>query len=173
MLEGNAMSEHDGDGYSSVLIIGVGNEYRGDDGLGVHIARELRRHLPERVRIIEQSGEGTALLATWKAAAHVLIVDAVSSHEPPGTIYRLDAIHEEIPKPMFASSSHQFGVAEAVALAKELHELPESLTLYGIEAESFEPGVGLSASVVRSVPDLIHLILRDVQLLVARHVVHK
>jgi hydrogenase maturation protease len=146
---------------ASTLIIGVGNEYRSDDGLGVHIARELRRHLPESIRVIEASGEGTALMGSWRGAAHVLIIDAVSSNEPTGAIHRLDALHEQIPKRMFASSSHQFGVAEAVAMARELNELPEALTLYGIEAESFEPGVGLSESVVRSVPDLIHLIEHD------------
>ncbi len=155
------------------LIIGVGNEYRSDDGLGVYVARELRRRLDANVRIIEQCGEGTALMSAWHGAAHVFIVDAVSSNEPAGTLHRLDAIHEQIPKRMFASSSHQFGVAEAVTLARQLNELPETLTLYGIEAESFEPGVGLSEPVVRSVPDLLHIIERDIETLKTQSMVHE
>jgi hydrogenase maturation protease len=165
MREANAMGKHLVDAATSILVIGIGNEYRSDDGLGVYVARELRHRLPESVRVIEASGEGTALMAAWRGSAHVVIIDAVSSNEPTGAMHRLDAIHETIPKNIFASSSHQFGVAEAVAMAKELNELPVTLTLYGIEAESFEPGIGLSESVVRSVPDVIHLIEHDMRMI--------
>lgn len=161
------------DADDSILIIGVGNEYRSDDGLGVYVARELRRHLPATIRIIEHSGEGTALMAAWTGAQHVFIVDAVSSNEPLRTVHRVDAMREQIPKRMFASSSHQCGVAEAIAIAKELGELPQTLMLYGIEAESFEPGVGLSESVVRSVPDLIHLIEHDVRMIEEEHAIKR
>lgn len=153
---------------TQVLLIGVGNEFRNDDGLGVYVARELRRRFRQEVRIIEECGEGTALMSAWSGATHVLIVDAISTNELAGTLHRFDAVHNTIPKRMFASSSHQFGVAEAVELARELNELPETLTLYGIEAESFEAGIGLSESVVRRIPDLIHLVEHDIEQLASR-----
>ncbi len=156
-------------GGGSILIIGVGNEYRSDDGLGVCIARELARRVGPDVRCVEASGEGTSLIAAWRDVAHVFLVDAVSSKAPVGTLHRVDAVRDNIPKKMFASSSHQFGVAEAVAMSKELNQLPETLILYGIEAESFEPGVGLSELVVRSVPDLLHLIEHDLEVLAEQH----
>jgi len=151
----------------SILLIGVGNEYRSDDGLGVCVAREIRRRLHDGVRVAEQSGEGTSLMASWSGAAHVLVVDAMVSGESAGTLHRLNAIEERIPKHLFNSSSHTFGVAEAIEMARELNELPQSLVLYGIEAESLEPGVGLSESVVRNIPDLLHIIEHEIETLTA------
>ena len=148
---------------NSILLIGVGNEYRSDDGLGVCVAREIRRRLHDGIRVVEQSGEGTSLMASWTGATHVLVVDAMVSGESAGTLHRLNAIEERIPKHLFNSSSHTFGVAEAIEMARELNELPRSLVLYGIEAESFEPGIGLSEPVVRSIPDLLHIIEHDIK----------
>ncbi len=151
--------------HSPILLIGVGNEFRSDDGLGVDIARALRRRSYDGVRVLEQSGEGTSLIAGWSGAAHVLIVDAVSSGESAGTLHRINAIEERIPKHMFNSSSHTFGVSEAVELARQMNQLPITLMLYGIEGESFDFGVGLSESVVRRIPDLFREIEQELKLL--------
>lgn len=147
----------------SVLVIGVGNEYRSDDGLGICVLRTLRRRVNNDTRMIELSGEGSSLMSAWGDAEHVLIIDAVVSGGPAGMLHRLDAKRERIPKHLFHSSSHTFGVGDAIELARELDELPQSLILYGLEGESFEAGVGLSESVVRMVPDLIHLVERDIE----------
>ncbi|MBX2989800.1 MAG: hydrogenase maturation protease [Bacteroidetes bacterium] len=147
----------------SLLVIGVGNEYRSDDGLGICVLRTLRRRMSNDMRMIELSGEGTSLMSAWREAEHVLIIDAVVSGGPAGMLHRLDARRDRIPKYLFHSSSHTFGVGDAIELARELDELPQSLILYGLEGESFEAGVGLSESVVRMVPDLIHLVERDIE----------
>lgn len=153
---------------ASILIIGIGNEYRSDDGLGLYAARELRvrfqsaeHGLPAPVVIIEHSGEGTALINAWTGYPHVFIIDAVHSGKLPGTVYTVDGVREPIPARMFFSSSHVFGVAEAIELARHLKQLPRTLKLYGIEAETFEPGIGLSEVVVRSMAELFHLIEHD------------
>jgi hydrogenase maturation protease len=153
---------------NTVLVIGIGNEYRSDDGLGICVARELRRRFPRDIGIAELSGEGTSLMTAWAGAAHVFIIDAISSGEPAGQVHRLNAMTEAIPRRFFNSSSHTFGVAEAIDLAKQLDQLPESLVLYGIEADSFESGMGLSESVVRSLPDLLHLIEHDIDALLQK-----
>lgn len=147
----------------SLLVIGVGNEYRSDDGLGICVLRTLRRRVNNDTRMIELSGEGSSLMSAWSDAEHVLIIDAVVSGGPAGMLHRLDAKREKIPKHLFHSSSHTFGVGDAIELARELDELPQSLILYGLEGESFEAGVGLSESVVRMMPDLIHLVERDIE----------
>jgi hydrogenase maturation protease len=151
-----------------VLVIGVGNEYRSDDGLGIYAARELRHRLPEDVSVREESGEGTSLIQGWEGFSHVVIVDAVSSGAQSGVLHQYNAIAEKVPKRWFNSSSHQFGVAEAIAMARYLNRLPRTLVLYGIEGETFEPGIGLSESVVKSVPDLLHRIERDIQRLLSQ-----
>jgi hydrogenase maturation protease len=143
------------------LIIGVGNSYRSDDGAGIVAAQRLREHAPEGVAVIEQSGEGTALLEAWKGASSVILIDAVHSGAPPGTIHRLDAHAAAIPSRFFHYSSHAFSVAEAVELARALGCLPPQLIVYGIEGENFAAGLGLSAAVERAVAGVASRLLDE------------
>lgn len=131
----------------TTLVIGVGNEFRRDDAVGLLIARELERCAPPGVTVTEQSGEGAALIDCWKGVPSVLIVDAVSSGGVPGTVYQFDARKDRIPSQFFHYSTHAFSVAEAIELARKLRWLPPRIVLYGIEGESFAPGLGLSPRV--------------------------
>jgi hydrogenase maturation protease len=145
-----------------ILLIGIGNEYRSDDGLGILAAREiLRRHLPG-IRVVEQSGEGTRLMETWEGYHEVLIVDAICSGKAHGDVHRIDAACMTVPKGFFHYSSHSFGVAEAIEMARELGRLPGVLMLHGIEGAQFEPGIGLTDPVVRSMPELLAAIETDI-----------
>jgi hydrogenase maturation protease len=146
------------------LLVGVGNEFSNDDALGVLVAREMRRRRPLGLRIVEATGEGASLIDTWKGAREVIIVDAIAG-PMPGEIHRIDASATRIPKDLFLFSSHAFGVAEAIEMARELHELPPVTILYGIEGEAFDPGVGLSDSVLKSLPRLIAMIEYDLRIL--------
>jgi hydrogenase maturation protease len=118
------------------------------------------------VTILEQSGEGTSLMAAWENAAYVIVVDAVqSSTEPgtePGTIHRLDVTDKPIPA-QFGSrfSGHAFGVAGAVEMARLLDRLPKRLIVYGIEGLTFATGQGLSAEVERGVETAVQQIRQE------------
>ena len=146
---------------TQTLIVGVGNEFRNDDALGVLVAREIRRRNFPGVTVVERSGEGTALMESWAGADSVIIVDAIVSGKSPGVIHRLEAGHDPIPRGFFHYSSHAFGVAEAVAMAKELNLLPPRVIIYGIEGKEFGEGVGLSDQVVKNIPHLIAMIEED------------
>ena len=148
-----------------ILLIGVGNELRNDDGLGLCVAREFRRRSLKGITITEQHGEGTALMEAWKGCAAVLLVDAMLTGGAPGLAHRIDASHVPVPAKLFLYSSHAFGVALAIELARELHQLPPTVILYGIEGELFDAGIGLSPRVVRSVPELISMIEHDLHIL--------
>jgi hydrogenase maturation protease len=69
-----------------ILVIGVGNEYRRDDAVGLIVARRLRELSPRNVTVIEESGEGTNLMESWTGADMVILIDAASSGARPGTI---------------------------------------------------------------------------------------
>src|ERR1043166_9195305 len=116
-----------------VLVIGIGNAYRNDDGVGLVVARELRSRLKDTARVIEESGEGASLMEVWRGADNVILADAVSSGASPGTIHRLDAGRERIPTSFFHYSTHAFSIAEAVELARALGRLPARTIIYGIE----------------------------------------
>src|SRR5664280_218501 len=150
-------------GSASIVIIGVGNEYRSDDGAGIAVARRLRALFPTGVTILEESGEGTALMEAWRGAAWVMLVDAVRSGASPGTIHRLDARAAPLPMGFFHYSTHAFSVAEAVELARSLDQLPAHLVVYGIEGANFAAGVDLSPVVEQAVEAVVERAAEDVR----------
>jgi hydrogenase maturation protease len=120
-------------------VIGIGNRFRHDDAAGLVVA--------ERVGGTLLHGEPVALLDAWAGEDAVVVVDAVSSGAAPGTLYRLDARAEPLPPALFAASTHNLGLADAVELAKALGRLPERLVVIGIEGACFDAGEGLSIEV--------------------------
>ena len=146
-----------------IVIIGVGNEYRSDDAAGIAVARRLRALFSTGVTILEESGEGTALMEAWQGAAWVMLVDAVRSGASPGTIHRLGARAAPLPMGFFHYSTHAFSVAEAVELARSLDELPAHLVVYGIEGANFAAGVELSPAVEQAVEVVVERIAEEVR----------
>jgi hydrogenase maturation protease len=145
------------------LIIGIGNEYRSDDAVGLVVARRLKERLADSVTILEQSGDGAALMEVWRGAETVIIIDAMMSGAAPGTIRRFDASAQQIPKSGFCCSTHAFGVAEAIELARALGNFPQHLVVYGIEGKNFAAGVGLSAEVEKAAGETVRQALATIQ----------
>jgi hydrogenase maturation protease len=145
-------------------VIGVGNEWRGDDAVGLLVARRLKaEHLPE-VAIAECRGTVTAVREAWKDAAGVIVVDAVVSGGHPGAIYRFDAHDGGVPVQLSRSpSSHGWGVAEALALGQLFQELPPYLIIYGIEAQNFGPGQEVSQEVAAAIPEAAQRLRREIE----------
>ena len=158
------MSESEGAlGRSRTLIIGLGNEYRRDDAVGLVVARRLREAALESVLVLEETGEGASLLESWQDSDTVILIDAVQSGAAPGTVHRLDAGAQPIAKKFFRFSTHAFGLAEAVELARALGRLPPRLIVYGVEGKSFEAGVGLSPEVEAAAQVVVARVLGEVQ----------
>lgn len=143
------------------LIIGLGNEFRRDDGAGLIVARQLRNLLDGKIQVLEASGEGASLMDAWSGAHTVVLVDAVNSGARPGTVHRLDASKEPIPSNFFHYSTHAFSVAEAVELARTLGQLPPRLIVYGVEGTDFSSGQGLSPEVVIAVEQVAQSIAAE------------
>jgi hydrogenase maturation protease len=145
-------------------VIGVGNEWRGDDAVGLLVARCLKAAALTGVEIFETLGTTGAMQDAWKDAAGVIVVDALASIDPPGAIYRFDAHGAGVPvKLSHSPSSHGWGVAEALALGQVFQELPPWLIIYGIAGENFDPGRGVSPAVAAAIPELVRRIEREIQ----------
>jgi hydrogenase maturation protease len=127
------------------LVIGIGNAWRNDDAAGLAVARLLEGL--EGAAVIEREGEPTSLIDSWDGAEAVWLVDAVSSGAEPGTVHRYDASDQELPAQLFTTSTHHFGLAEAVELARAVGRLPRRTVVFGIEGKSFETGEKLSPEV--------------------------
>ncbi len=145
------------------LVIGIGSEFRGDDAVGCIVVRNLKHAFSSNVRTIEHQGDGATLLQYFRQKNRIILVDAVQSNKKPGIIHRLDLLNEPIPSNFIHNSSHLFGVAEALALARVLSQLPSKLLLFGIEANSFEIGNPLSKEVERSVDIVSRRIIEEVE----------
>jgi hydrogenase maturation protease len=132
-------------------VIGVGNRWRSDDAAGLEVVARLRHAVPEGVELLEREGEPTSLIDAWRGADAVWVVDAVSSGAQPGTLHRLDATERELPADVFRTSTHHFGLAEAVELARAVGALPPRLVVFGIEAGRLELGDTLTPEVANAV----------------------
>ena len=130
-----------------IMVIGVGNPYRGDDGVGPFIAGKLKKENLPGTLVKTHSGEGTSLMESWKGASKVILIDAMRSGALPGKVRRFDALSESIPSDFFHYSTHAFSIAEAVELARVMDRLPPHLIIYGIEGKNFEKEIGLSPEV--------------------------
>ncbi len=148
---------------NDTLIIGLGNEYRSDDAAGLLVARRLQAIAGKIVAVLEQSGEGAALMEAWQDAERVILIDAVRSGATAGTIHRLDAQAQPIPQQFFHYSTHAFSIAEAIELARALNRLPPCLIVYGIEGKTFAAGLTLSTEVASAVEEVTRRILVELQ----------
>jgi hydrogenase maturation protease len=140
-------------------IICCGNPERGDDGAGPLVARRLR---DLGVEAETRTGEASELLEAWRGADHVVVVDAVETGAPAGTVWMWDHGQASFParpsKVRPSTSTHGLGLAEAITLARVLDRLPERLRVYGIEGRRFEPGTEVSPEVKLAVEEVVRQI---------------
>jgi hydrogenase maturation protease len=143
----------------SLLVIGIGNPDRGDDGIGPMIVRQLLgRQLAGRVSpevaIIERRGDALALIDDWAGRDAVILVDASARGTTPGRVHRIDLLADALPPELGLSSTHAFGVAEAVGLANTLGLLPAQVIAYAVEGANFDPGAPVSPEVAAVAGDV-------------------
>jgi len=150
---------------AELLVIGVGNEFRGDDAAGLLVARQVKACSLEQTHVCEANGEGVALMELWHGAEAVILIDAVQAGGKPGMIYHLDAGTDKIPSRFFHYSTHAFSVAEAVELARALGQLPGALIVYGIEGQQYDVGGGLSLAVEQAVAEVAKRVCEEAQAL--------
>ncbi|MCP5468791.1 MAG: hydrogenase maturation protease [Deltaproteobacteria bacterium] len=136
-------------------LIGIGNEFRQDDAVGLYVVRQLRAKKLKDWKLVESSGEVTQLMDLWKKEKKVIVVDALVSGAAVGTILRFEAHRESLPAQSFRGSSHSLGLHEAIELSRAMQQLPDELIVYGIEAKTFENGKGLSPEVRLAAEKLI------------------
>lgn len=146
---------------AKALVIGLGHPDRGDDAVGLHVARALAASAPPGVSVEEAGGDIIGLIDRWADAASVILVDAAAPRGSPGRIHRLDATGAALPRERLRGSTHLFGLAQTVELARALGRLPPRLTVYAIEAAAFDHGAGLTPAVAAAVRPAAARIARE------------
>ncbi|HTP12415.1 MAG TPA: hydrogenase maturation protease, partial [Bacteroidota bacterium] len=145
------------------LIIGVGNRYRNDDGVGLFVAGKLRGCVSPSETVIECTDDGAILMESWSGFDSVVLVDAVASTKNPGTVERFDIRNTPLPPELFHCTTHAFGVAAAVELARTLNTLPPRFVLYGIACSEFGMGTELSPAVIKAADRAVDMILEEIE----------
>jgi hydrogenase maturation protease len=143
------------------VVIGVGNAFRGDDGAGLAVVERLRGRMPDGVEVLGVEQEPTRLMEAWDSADSVVVVDAVASGGDPGELHRFDASADALPARLFRSSTHAFGVGDAIEIARALGTLPGHVLVYGIEGATFDARAGLSPQVEEAVVTLADAVLEE------------
>jgi hydrogenase maturation protease len=122
------------------LVVGLGNDDRSDDGIGLDVARALRRRPGVPADVVEGPGDLTRLLDDFAERERVILVDAIRSGAPPGTVHRWSRDEAAGLPAGTAISTHGFDVPSLLRLAVGLGRIPRDLTLFGIEALETGPG---------------------------------
>ena len=146
---------------SRCVVVGVGNVYRGDDGAGIAVVESIRGRLPAGVEVVTCEQEASRVIDAIEGRDAAVLVDASCSGAAPGTIHRFDASAEPVPARSFRSSTHAFGVGEAIELARALGKLPGTVVVYGIEGHRFTAGEGLSPAVDAAVEPAANAVMGE------------
>ena len=137
-------------GAAPILVLGVGNLLLGDDGVGPALIEELAdtsRKWNGQVEFLDGGTQGLALLGHLSGRQALIIVDALRTGAPAGTIHRLtlNDLHEVTPGR--GNSGHEGNAGELLAAAQLMDQLPDRLFVIGVEPETIATGIGLSAPV--------------------------
>lgn len=144
------------------MILGVGNEFRGDDAAGLEAARRLRSAMPQ-IRIVECRGDLASAMDRWEGENAVIVIDAVASGAAVGTTHRVDARTQPLATQVFRGSTHAFGIAEVVELARTLGRLPQQLIVYGIEGDCFDPGAPIGPAVSDGIDRVVAQVIEEIR----------
>jgi len=147
-----------------VVIIGCGNLLRRDDGVGPLLIRRLwELGPPPGVRLADGGTAGMDVAFQIDGAAELIIVDACRTGAAPGTIFEVPGEELETP-PLQAMNLHDFRWQHALAFDRWLlkDRFPKKVTVFLIEAETLEPGIGLSPAVEKAMERLARELLRRV-----------
>ena len=81
----------------------------------------------------------------------------------PGTVHRIDASAEPLPRSLFDASTHHFALADTVELARALGRLPRRVIVFGIEGERSTTGDSRSAGVEAALPRAVAAVREEVE----------
>jgi len=148
--------------FRGTLVIGVGNPDAGDDAAGPFVAEAVRAVAPPGVTVLVRE-DPTDLTLLWRDCDRVVVVDAVRSGDPAGSVRTMVVSEGAAAVESWPSAgsrgTHDFGLASAAELSHALGTLPERLVLVGVEGRDFTPGHPMTPTVRAAVPTAVDAVL--------------
>jgi len=158
----NVSKEH-GRSRTDVKIIGFGNKFRSDDGIGIRVIKELEKlEFFKDIEIIDGGTSGTDLVFWAKNCEKIIIIDAVDTGGKIGDVVniKVDDIEEFVRKDYRSLSLHDLNLADVLKLIKAL-KINTSISIIGIKPKSIDFGDKLSPEVERKIPAIISQIKKE------------
>jgi hydrogenase maturation protease len=146
-----------------VLILGVGNPILSDDGVGIHVARELKKRSIPGVDVEELAASGLELLDVVRGYDKVVIIDAIQTTKgKPGELHILE--EKDFEKSIHGSSPHGINIATALALGRKLvpAEMPKEVVFFAVEAEDLvNVSERLTPEVAKALPRIVDKVRKE------------
>lgn len=150
------------------LVLSMGNDMRGDDGIGPAVVRELSHScvLPKNVELIDSGIKDFSAIVTRQDISRLIIVDAADMNLGPGEWRRLDL--QEYGFEILAAGGmdqmHGLGLTQVLLLGEVLGTLPREIALYAIQSQMVGFRMELSEPVKRIVPEVCEAIQNELEL---------
>ena len=150
-------------GQEKVIILGMGNLLRGDDGIGTHFVRMLNKDDLDcdNLEIIE-GGICPEFASFIEDADKLIIVDAIRGGKEPGTIYHLGI--DDVAMDLAAKSSvHQLGLVDNLKILRILGREPRHTIIIGIEPKNTDCRLELSPEVKKGLTELRKIVMEEIK----------
>lgn len=143
----------------NTLVLGIGNPWRGDDAVGLLVARALQAYDLPGVTVIEASTVDPSLIFLWQGFDRLLLIDAVVGNAAPGAVHWFDLSQKPLPALVSRCSTHSVDLAALIELARMLHQLPPEVWFFGVEGSDLTCGRPVSAAVMAGLEHCIDMIV--------------
>lgn len=155
------MTADDGRFVGGVVVVGLGNRYRRDDGVGVAAGVALDDLALPNVIVRTDIADPMSLVEAWTDAGLAVIIDAaIADPSTPGRIRRWDL--SEIPTQAEGLSSHSVDIGRAHALGQALGRIPGEFVMFTVEVADTGHGIGLGPRVASAVPEVVDMAAAEI-----------
>ena len=141
-----------------IVVLGVGNLLRSDEGVGVHAARMLEAStLPAGVEVIDAGVAVADALSSYKSIGKLVVVDAVDAKAQPGAVFRFRPRDVERRQALLRSL-HELDLFDAIDLAERGGCTVGEVIVVGVQPKTTDWGMELSREVAERLPDVVSLV---------------
>ena len=148
----------------SVLVLGLGNPLRGDDGVGPRVVDELTgRGLQKGTAAFAVSTGGLELMQVLEGWKRSIVIDAARVGQEPGQFVRFTPDEVRLAQAADSFSLHYSGLSEVLALADALGRVLPEMVIFGVQPGEIGWREGLSPAVEAALPALADAVLEEIE----------
>ncbi|MGB8388370.1 hydrogenase maturation protease [Mycobacterium sp.] len=144
-----------------IVVVGLGNSHRTDDGVGVAAAAALDELALPNVRVVTGIAEPLGLLEAWSGAGLAMVIDAaVATPSVPGRVRRCTL--DDLVAAGEGLSCHSVDLGRTFALGQALGRVPDALVVFTVEVADTGHGIGLTPLVAPAVSEVVRMAVAEI-----------